>query len=118
MDRFPFPKISPIIGAPNYETIAEVHLKTKSNAAYVQLNLVCGTLGILQLTVSPVVYSTLSVTSFIAPVNPGAEPTISLIAYVPKITNLQYAHDVSTAVFNEYEQTDKALHQMLISAIN
>ena len=36
---FPFPAISPIIGAPNYETIAEVHLELNFNAASVQSNL-------------------------------------------------------------------------------
>ena len=72
-----------------------------SNAASVQSNLGCGTLGLLQLAVSPVVYSTLLATAFIAPVNPGSDPTIPLIVLVPQITNLRYAHDVATAVFNK-----------------
>ena len=118
VDDFPFPTISLIIGAPNYKTIDEVHLKLNSNAASVQLNLVFSTLGLLHLAVSPAVYATLLATAFIAPVNPGAEPTIPLIASGPQIINLQYAHDVSTAVFNEYDRTDKALRQMLISAVN
>ena len=59
VDGFPFPKISPIAGAPNYETIAKVHLELNSNAASVQSNLGCGTLGLLQLTVSPAVYATI-----------------------------------------------------------
>ena len=53
VDVFPFPTILPIIGAPNYKTIAKVHLKLNSNAAYVQSNLGCGTLGLLQLTAPP-----------------------------------------------------------------
>ena len=118
VDDFPFPTISPIIGAPNYKTIDEVHLKLNSNAASVQLNLVFSTLGILHLAISLAVYATLLATAFIAPVNPGAEPTISLIASGPQIINLQYAHDVATAVFNEYDRTDKALCQMLIAAVN
>ena len=101
-DGFPFPTISTIIGAPNYETIAEVHLKLKSNAASVQSNLGCGTLGLLHLTVSPDFYATLSAMDFIAPVNPGSETTITLIASAPQITNMQYNHDVATTVFNEY----------------
>ena len=118
VDGFPFPTISPIIGAPNYETIAKVHLKINSNATSVKSNLGCGTLGLLQLTVSPAVYATLSATAFINPVNPGADPTIPSIASGPQITNLQYDHDVNTAVFNEYNRTDNLLCQMLIAAIN
>ena len=117
VDGFPFPTISPIIGAPNYETIAKVHLKINSNATSVKSNLGCGTLGLLQLTVSPAVYATLSATAFINPVNPGADPTIPSIASGPQITNLRYTHDVSTAVFNEYNQTDKAICQMLIAVV-
>ena len=118
VDGFPFPTISPIIGSPKYETISKVHLKLNSNAASVQSNLGCGTLGLLHLTVSPAVYATLSATTFIAPVNPGADPTIPSITSGPQITNLQYSHEVSTAVFNKYDQTDKALRQILIAAVD
>ena len=83
VDGFPFPTISPIIGAPNYETIDGVNLKLNSNDVSVQSNLRCGTLGLIHLTVSPSVYTTLSATAFMAPVNPGAEPTIPSIASGP-----------------------------------
>ena len=69
LDGFPFPTIPPIVGTPTYNTIAEVNLKLNSNSASVQSNLVCGTLGLLQITVSPAVYNTLSVTPFVVPVN-------------------------------------------------
>ena len=118
VDGFPFTTITPIIGAPNYEIIAEVHLKLNSNASSVQSNLGCGTLGLLQLTVSPSVYATLLDTDFIDNVNPGTEPTIPSITSGLQITNLQYAHDVATTVFNEYDQTDKALWQMFIAAVD
>ena len=65
VDGFPFPTIPPIVGTPTYNTIAEVDLKLNSNSASVQSNLGCGTLGLLQLTVSPAVYNTLSVTAFV-----------------------------------------------------
>ena len=118
VDGFPFPTISQIIRDPNYKTIAEVHLKLNSNVASVQLNLGCGTLGLLHLTVSPAVYATLLDAEFIAPVNPGAEPTIPLIASAPQITNLQYTHNVATTIFKEYGHTDKALRQMIIAAVD
>ena len=118
VDGFLFPMITPIIGAPEYKTIAEVHLKFNWNAASVQLNLGWGTLVLLQLTVSPAIYATLSYSAFIAPVNPGAEPTITSIVSVPHITKLCYAYDVATAFFNNYSQTNKALRQILIAAVN
>ena len=118
VDSFPFLTIVLIVGAPNYGKIADVHLKLNSNAASVQSNLGCSTLGLMQLTVSPAVYATLLATAFINPVNPGADPTIPSIVSGPQITNLRYAHDVATAVFKEYDRTNKALRQMLITSVD
>ena len=118
VDGLPFPKILPIIRYPNYKTIAEVHSRLNSTAVPVQSNLGCGTLGLLQLTVSPAVYATLSTTAFTASVNPGSKTTIPSILLGPHITNHRYAHDVDIAVFNEYNQTDKAPRKMLIAAVN
>ena len=115
---FPFSTISPTVEAPNYETIAEVNLKLNSNAASIQSNLGCGTLGLMQLTIFPPVHATVLVTACIDPVNPGADPTISSTASGPQTTNLCYAHDVATAVFNEYDRTDKALRQIIIASVN
>ena len=47
VDRFPFLTINPIIGTPDYESIADIHLKLNLNAVSVQSNLGCGTLGLL-----------------------------------------------------------------------
>ena len=55
MEGFPFPTIDPIIGTPDYESIADIQLKLNSNAASVQSNFGCGTLGFLFLTVAPAV---------------------------------------------------------------
>ena len=101
VDSFLFPTISPIIGAPNYETISEFNLKLNLNAVFVQSNLGCGRIGLLHLTISPVMYNTPLATTFIAPVNTGADPTIPSIASGPQITNLRYAYDVAVAVFNK-----------------
>ena len=117
LDGFLFPTISPIIGALNYKTISEVHLKLNLNAASIQSNLGCGTLSLPHLTVANDVYATLSSMAFIAPINPCAKPAIPLITSGPQITNLRYVHDVATSVFNEYNLTDKALCQMLIATV-
>ena len=45
LDRFPFPTIDPVVGTPGYESITDIHLKLNSNAALVQSNLGCDTLG-------------------------------------------------------------------------
>ena len=100
VDGFPFPMIPPIIGTPTYNIIAEVNLKLNSNAASDQSNLVCGTLGLLQLTVSPAVYNTSSSIAFIVPVNPGSEPIIPANSAGAQINELLYAFDTPFALFN------------------
>ena len=109
VDGFPFPIIPPIVGNPTYNTIAEVDLKINSNSASVQSNLGCGTLVLLQLTVSPAVYNTLSATPFIVPVKPGSLPIIPANSTGAQINELRYAFHTAAALFNEYNRTDKAL---------
>ena len=109
VDGFPFPTINPIVRTPNYESIAEIHLRLNSNAASVQSNLRCGTLGLLFLTISPAVYSTLLTVAFVPPVNPGTKPNIPSGATGAAIADLRYHHAADTNVFTEYENTDKAL---------
>ena len=58
VDRLPFPTIDPILGIPDFESIADIHLKLNLNAASVQSNLGCGTLGVLFLTVLHALYAT------------------------------------------------------------
>ena len=111
-----FPTIDPIVGAPDYESITEIHLKLNSNAASVQSILGCGMLDIIFLTISPAVYATLSAIAFVPPVNPGPEPNIPSSASRAAIADLRYHHTVATNVFTEYENTDKALHQLLLAS--
>ena len=118
VDGFTFPKIPPIVGTPTYNTITEVNLKLNSNATSVQSNLDCGTLGILQLTVLPALYNTLSVTAFVVPVNPGSSPDIPANSTGSQITKLRYSFDTSAALFNEYDRTDKALRKILLTTID
>ena len=106
---FPFQTIPPIVGTPTYNTIAEVNLKLNSNSASVQSNLGCGTLGLLQLTVSPAVYNTFLSNAFIVPINPGSVLIISANSTGAQITKPRYAFDTASALFNKYDRTDKAL---------
>ena len=114
-DGFPFPTINPIIGTPDYESIVYIHLKFNPNAASLQSNLGCGTLGLLFLTASPAIYAILSTTEFVPPVNPGLEPSIPTGATGAIIADLWYRHTESTKIFTEYEKTDKALGQILLA---
>ena len=114
VERFPFPTIYPIIGTPDYESIADMHLKLNLNAASVQSNLGCGTLGLLFLTVLTAVYATLSTTAFFPPVNPGPEPSIPTGSTGSVIAYLRYRHTEFTKIFTEYENTDNALRQLLL----
>ena len=110
--------ILPIVGNPTYNSIAEVNLKLNSNAASFQSNLGCRTLSLLHLTVSPAVYNTLSYIAFIVPVNPGFEPIIPANSTSAQITELRYAFDTASALFNNYDRTDKALRKILLSTVD
>ena len=118
VDGFPFPKIPPIVGTPTYNTIAEVYLKLNSKSVSVQSNIGCGTLGLLQLTVSPAVYNTLSSIPLIVPVNPGSVPIIPANSTGAQITELRYAFDTTSALFKEYNRTDKALRKILLATVD
>ena len=70
-------------------------------------------LSLLFLTVLPAVYATLSTITFVPPVNPVPEPSIPIGATGAVIADLQYCHTEATKIFTEYENTDKALCQLL-----
>ena len=66
VEGFPFPIVQPsIIGEPNYESIAALHLQLNANTASVQSHLGNGVLGLLYFTVSPAVYATLLAVPFV-----------------------------------------------------
>ena len=67
VEDFLFPHVSPIIGQPTYDSLAEIHLKVNANKASAHSNLGNGLLGLLYLTISPAVYGTLSTEPFIRP---------------------------------------------------
>ena len=109
-----FQQIDPIIGTPDYESIADIRLKLNLNAASVQTNIGCGTLGLLFLTVLPAVYATLFTIAFVPPVNPGPEPSIPTGVTGAVIAYLRYCQTEARKIFTEYKNTDKALHQLLL----
>ena len=52
------------------------------------------------------------------PVNPGSEPIILDNSTGAQITELCYAFDTASALFNEYNCTNKALLQILLSTVD
>ena len=118
LDGFPFPTITMIVRPPNFETISELHMNLNSNKAPVQSNLSNVPLGLLYLTVSTTVYTTLSATIFIVPVNPGSELITPDGATGPTIANLRYAFQLAKVILTEYDQTDKALRQIVLASVD
>ena len=73
-------------------------------------------LGLLFLTVSPAIYTKLLAVAFVPTVNPGPEPNISAGSTGATIADLRYHHAVATNIFTEYENTEKALRQLLLES--
>jgi hypothetical protein len=115
---FPFSTAPPIVGEPNYESIANLHRELNANAASIQSHLGNGQLGFLSLTFPPAVYATLSATAFIPPVNPGPTPTIPEGSTGPQIAEIRFSFTSATAIFKDYSLADKALKQLLLSAVD
>ena len=118
MEGFPFQTIDPIVGAPTYETISDIHLKLNSNTASVHSNLEKDALGLLCLIISPAVNATLSAIPFDVLANPGSAPVIPPGSTVAQITDLCYTRASEETVFNKYDRTDKVLLQQLIGTID
>ena len=117
-EGFPFPSVTPIIGQPNYESIAALHLQLNANAASIPSNGGNGQLGLLYLTVSPVVYATLSPVVFVPPVNPGITPIFPAGATGPQIANIRHVFKESHGMFSAYVLADKALKTLLLGAVD
>jgi hypothetical protein len=118
VEGFPFPTVNPIVGEPNYESIAALHQQLNANAASVQSHLGNGVLGLLYLTVSPAVYANLSAVPFLPPVNPGPTPIIPDRSTVPTTTTIRARFVEETDIFKQYSTTDKALKQLLVGAVD
>ena len=118
VDSFPNPTIQPIIGKPTYESIRRVHLKLNANAASIQSHLGNGRLGLLALTVTPVVFNTLSHLPFVAPRNPGPNAVIPPAQTAAQISTIRETYETQAKLYQQYDATDKALKQQLINAVD
>ena len=94
-----------------------MHELLNLNAASVNTNLGCGTLGHLFLTLSPTVYATLLTTRVVPPPNPRATPVIPAGATGPKAASIRYAHDAATLASNMFHNFNCALRQQLLGVV-
>ena len=117
VDSFKNPSIPPIDGELTYVMLHAMHELLNSNAASVNTNLGCGTLGHLCLTLSPTVYATLSRTRFAPPPNPGATSVIPAGATGPEVASIRYAHDAAALAFNTFHNVNRSLRQQLLGAV-
>ena len=101
LEAMPHSSTPPIIGQPTYSSIHEIHQYLSSNAASIQSNLGCSTLGLIYLTLSPTVYATLLATLFVPPPNPGATATTPYTATTLQTSSIRQAHDESQEIFKE-----------------
>ena len=75
-------------------------------------------MGLIYLTLSPTVYATLSATPFVTPPNPGATAITPPTATASQISSIRRAHDEAQETFKEYVNTDKALKNLPIGAVD
>ena len=111
LENFPHPTIAPIMGQPNYETLAEVYLKLNTNSASIHENRGHTLLGLLFLTVKPQVHATTLIGApFIPPINPVQHPNIPPETSGTAIAELRCMHQASVDEFKLCQNTDKALN--------
>ena len=118
VESFPHPTVTPIVGQPSYETIAELQLKLNTNAASIYSHRGNGRLGLLFLTVKPAVYNTQSTVVFYPPTNPGKKPTTPTGSTGLQIADIRRRHKDQFDEFQTYQQTDQTLKMILIASID
>ena len=116
---FPFQTVPKITGRPSYETIAAIHAKLKVNAASIPTPLGGGKHGHLGLVLPRTTYRTVANnTTFDRPANPGIHPTLEPNATQARIAEVYRQHQVDVKIFTECNNTDTALKNLLIQAID
>ena len=118
IEGFPHLKIISVQGIWVYRIIAETNLQLNSNAISVHLNQGNGTLGLLALIITPVVYQLLAGAAFVPAVNPGPIFVIIPGATGPQITVFNQAHKIELTVWKEYNAVNKALKQQLLATMD
>jgi hypothetical protein len=114
---FPNPKIDPIIGLPNYDSIIAVQLQLNQNAASIDSHLGDGINGLLPLTVSTAMYNTISNELFDVPTNPSPNPIVQPTGTEHQIKEAYRVHSKNTRIWRKFQATVKSLKQLLLGAV-
>jgi hypothetical protein len=118
LSTFPYPSLSPITGVPTFETINDMVMHLKANAAAIQTDNGGGQLGFLGVMVSPVVYATLSDTPFVVPPNPGPNPPPLDNATAAQITENVRVHTENLRMYRQYITVSQALKRQIIETVD
>jgi hypothetical protein len=114
-----FRTIPKITGAPTYVSIAAIHAKLKINAASIPTTLGGGQHGHLGLVLSPATYLIVANIAFdCPPANPGIHPHIPPGFTAAQIQEINRQHQAGVKTWKEYNNTDTALKNLLIQAID
>jgi hypothetical protein len=116
---FPEQTIPTIVGEPTYDSVSDLAAAIKSNAAAVLSAQGGGQLGHLILTVTPQAYLALSGNvPYQVPVNPGPFYVPGPNLTGPQMLAEERVFNAALAEYNLYQNTDRALKQQIISAID
>ena len=117
--RFTHQTLPRINGVPDYNSITLVANDLKANAACIASELGGGALGHLALTVPTAVYTTLSNTAFVVPVNPGTTPpALPANATAAQISANRDRYNDRLHVYRTYNNVQNALKQQLLAAVD
>ena len=94
--------------------IKVVHNQLNNNAASIHNHLGNGRLGLLVLTVQPVVYNTLSHLPFVPPVNPGPTVVYPINPIQHKIIAANKLYEMNTRLFKQYDTCGCIIKQLLL----
>ena len=115
---FTFPTFARIGGQPTHKIINKVNCYLNANTASVQSDLGGGAHGHLALAIIPAILDTLSATLVVIPLNPGLTPEIPANSTAAQIKSIRLDHTMTTELFIKYDNTDKAIKQQLVRAID
>ena len=89
-----------------------------TNAASVHSHLGNGQLGLFFLTITTVISNTQSNTVFVPPANPVPFTIIPQGLTAAQIADIRRKYNVDSALYTEYDMTNKALQYLLIAAVD
>jgi hypothetical protein len=107
-----------IAGEPSYDTLAELMLTLKGNAASVPSARGGGAHGYLGIVISPAVYATISPVAWIDPINPGVQPVLPAGGTTAQINVVIRTFEEDQQQWREYCNMQLAFKKQVITAVD